>query len=179
MLAAVCFSAKRLVAGLTILGLLWWGWLPTPSMAAEIVAGAIHGKEIDNSESTAFGPLAGNLRRLAEERLVWWAPGCLKNRTVQVKILAINDFHGQIGAGKKVSNRLVGSAPVLAAYLKEAQKGWEGRTIIAEAGDVMGASPPNSRGAATTLSPARSRIPIRARSTCSACAARPSNSLGR
>jgi 5'-nucleotidase len=43
-----------------------------------------------------------------------------------------------------VSNRPVGSAPVLAAYLKEAQKGWEGRTIIAEDGDLMGASPPVS-----------------------------------
>jgi hypothetical protein len=33
---------------------------------------------------------------------------------VKMKILAINDFHGQIGTGKKVSGRDVGSAPVLA-----------------------------------------------------------------
>jgi 5'-nucleotidase len=144
MLAATRFSFKRLVAGLTVLGLLWWTGAPVPSQAAQIVAGSIHPKQIDNSESSSFGPLAENLRRLAEERLAWWAPGCSKNRTVQVKILAINDFHGQIGAGKTVSGRKVGSAPILAAYLKAAQKGWEGRTIIAEDGDLMGASPPDS-----------------------------------
>ncbi len=144
MLAAVSLSLKRLVAGLTVLGLLWWTGAPAPSQAAQIVGGVIHAGDRDCSESSSFGPLAANLRRLAEERLAWWAPGGSRNRTVQVKILAINDFHGQIGDGKKVSSRPVGSAPVLAAYLKEAQRGWEGRTIIAQAGDVMGASPPNS-----------------------------------
>jgi 5'-nucleotidase len=144
MLAALRFNAKRLVAVLTVLGLLWWTGAPTPSLAAQIVAGSIHPKQIDNSESSSYGPFAESLRRLAEERLAWWAPGCSKNRTLQVKILAINDFHGQIGVGKKVSNRPVGSAPVLAAYLKEAQKGWEGRTIIADDGDLMGASPPDA-----------------------------------
>jgi hypothetical protein len=133
MLSAVRLSFKRLVAGLTVLGLLWWTGAPAPSLAAQIVAGSIQPQQIDNSESLSFGPLAANLRRLAEERLAWWAPGfSTKNRTVQVKILAINDFHGQIGAGKKVSNRPVGSAPVLAAYLKDAMRGWKGSTIFVE-----------------------------------------------
>ena len=88
------------------------------------------------------GPMAETLRRLAEERLAWAAPGCLKNPTVQVKILAINDFHGQTTVGKKVAGRPVGSALVLASYLAEAQQGWEGRTIIAEDGNLMGAAPP-------------------------------------
>ena len=48
-----------------------------------------------------------------------------------------------ITAGKKVSGHPVGSAPVLASYLAEAQKGWEGRTIIAEDGDLW-APPPES-----------------------------------
>ncbi|MGE4561278.1 MAG: metallophosphoesterase [Desulfobulbus sp.] len=65
-------------------------------------------------------------------------------KTTAVQILAINDFHGQIVEGIKVSGRPVGSAPVLAAYLKEASKGMENRTFIVHAGDAVGASPPES-----------------------------------
>lgn len=122
MLAAVRLTPRRLIAVLTMVGMMWWGWAPAPTTAAEVVAGAIHPRDLDYSESSSFGQKAEALRRLAEERLAWGAPGCPKDHTVQVKILAINDFHGQIGAGKKVSNRPVGSAPVLAAYLEEAQK---------------------------------------------------------
>lgn len=39
-------------------------------------------------------------------------------RWVRFKILGINDFHGQLGAGRRVGNRPVGSAPILAAYRK-------------------------------------------------------------
>jgi 5'-nucleotidase len=63
---------------------------------------------------------------------------------VPVKILAINDFHGQLGPGKKVHGRAVGSAPVLAAYLKTARRGWEDNSLIVHVGDLVGASPPNS-----------------------------------
>jgi 5'-nucleotidase len=61
-----------------------------------------------------------------------------------VKVLAINDFHGQISAGKTVSGHPVGSAKVVASYLKTAMAGKEARTIIAEAGDLIGASPASS-----------------------------------
>ena len=64
--------------------------------------------------------------------------------SVRVKILAINDFHGQLGTGRKVHGRDVGSAPVLAAYLKEARRGWEDNSLIVHVGDLVGASPPNS-----------------------------------
>jgi 5'-nucleotidase len=63
---------------------------------------------------------------------------------VPVQILAINDFHGQISAGKKVKDRPVGSAPVLAAYLKKAQQEFSGFTFVVHAGDQVGASPPAS-----------------------------------
>jgi 2',3'-cyclic-nucleotide 2'-phosphodiesterase (5'-nucleotidase family) len=63
---------------------------------------------------------------------------------VSVKVLAINDFHGQISAGKKVGTSAVGSAGVLAAYLKNAQAGKEASTFIVEAGDLVGASPASS-----------------------------------
>ncbi|MFA6332173.1 MAG: bifunctional metallophosphatase/5'-nucleotidase [Methanoregula sp.] len=64
---------------------------------------------------------------------------------VHVKILAINDFHGQIATGQTSSQRPVGSAPVLASYLEAAMEvfGPE-NTIIALPGDVIGASPPES-----------------------------------
>ena len=63
---------------------------------------------------------------------------------VPLQILAINDFHGQISAGKKVGGRPVGSAPVLAAYLKKAQRQFGGFTFFVHAGDLVGASPPES-----------------------------------
>ncbi len=63
---------------------------------------------------------------------------------VKVKILAINDFHGQLGTGKKVKGRNVGSAPVLASYLKEARRGWEDNSLVVHVGDLVGASPANS-----------------------------------
>jgi 5'-nucleotidase len=63
---------------------------------------------------------------------------------VAVKVLAINDFHGQISAGQKIGSAAVGGAGVLAAYLKNAMAGKEGRTILVEAGDLVGASPASS-----------------------------------
>jgi 5'-nucleotidase len=61
-----------------------------------------------------------------------------------VQILALNDFHGQVIPGKKVNDRPVGSAPVVAAYLKKAQQDFPGYTFLVHAGDLVGASPPAS-----------------------------------
>jgi 5'-nucleotidase len=74
---------------------------------------------------------------------VGYPPGAHPER-VTVQILAINDFHGQVSAGKKVNGRPVGSAPVLAAYLKKEQQEFDGFTFIVHAGDLVGASPPAS-----------------------------------
>ena len=63
---------------------------------------------------------------------------------VSVQILAINDFHGHLAPGTTVKDRPVGSAPVLAAYLKKAQRDFPGYTFIVNAGDLVGASPPES-----------------------------------
>ncbi|MEA5112780.1 MAG: bifunctional metallophosphatase/5'-nucleotidase [Geobacteraceae bacterium] len=63
---------------------------------------------------------------------------------LKAKVLAINDFHGQISEGKtagKGEYNKVGSAPVLAAYLKNAQAGMEERSFIVSVGDLVGASP--------------------------------------
>jgi 5'-nucleotidase len=62
----------------------------------------------------------------------------------RVKVLGFNDFHGQLEAGRVVAGRPVGGAAVLASYLKSAQAGLEGQTLIVHAGDHVGASPPAS-----------------------------------
>lgn len=64
--------------------------------------------------------------------------------TISLKILGINDFHGQISTGRLIKNQPVGGAAVLAAYLKEAQFGMEDSTIITIMGDQVGASTPAS-----------------------------------
>jgi len=63
---------------------------------------------------------------------------------LHVKLLGLNDFHGQLDTGRVVSGRPVGGAAVLASYLKAAQAGIEDQTIIVHAGDQVGASPPSS-----------------------------------
>jgi 2',3'-cyclic-nucleotide 2'-phosphodiesterase (5'-nucleotidase family) len=63
---------------------------------------------------------------------------------LRVKLLGLNDFHGQLDEGRRVANRPVGGAAVLASYLRAAQAGMEDQTIIVHAGDHVGASPPSS-----------------------------------
>jgi 5'-nucleotidase len=62
---------------------------------------------------------------------------------LRVKILGFNDFHGQLSP-KRELGRPVGGAAVLAAYLRAAMAGHEDHTFIVHAGDLVGASPPNS-----------------------------------
>jgi 5'-nucleotidase len=70
-----------------------------------------------------------------------WA-GSPPNMTV--KILAVNDFHGQLSPLTDDTGQQVGGAAYLTAYLKKAQAGREDVTIIVDAGDHVGASPANS-----------------------------------
>jgi 5'-nucleotidase len=60
-----------------------------------------------------------------------------------VKLLGLNDFHGQLSP-RTVDGRKVGGAAVLASYLKAAAASASERTFIVHAGDQVGASPPNS-----------------------------------
>ena len=90
----------------------------------------------DHSEDEDSAPQ----RAHAAERVEWRAAGVAD--TLHVKLLAINDFHGQLSAGRFVAGRPVGSAPVLAAWLKAAQAGREQQTILVHAGDHVGATPP-------------------------------------
>lgn len=62
---------------------------------------------------------------------------------VHVRILAVNDFHGQLPDGQKLNGEPAGSAPVLASYLRSAAANGT-TTFIALPGDIVGASPPES-----------------------------------
>lgn len=64
--------------------------------------------------------------------------------TIPVRIIAINDFHGQLSAGRTVDGRPVGGAAVLKAWIRSASEGYGERVIIASAGDLFGASSPES-----------------------------------
>jgi 5'-nucleotidase len=81
--------------------------------------------------------------------LFWYLPGTTPtphtNATVHIKIIGVNDFHGYMPPGQMLNNRPVGSAPVLASYLKSAMtSGNADGIILAFPGDVIGNSPPQS-----------------------------------
>jgi 5'-nucleotidase len=84
------------------------------------------------------------IREEASRSVEWEDVTAPRSVRVAMKILGINDFHGQLSAGKLVSKRPVGSAGVLAAYLRAASTGTTDRTLIVHAGDHVGASPASS-----------------------------------
>ncbi len=62
---------------------------------------------------------------------------------VEVHLLGINDFHGQLDTVSMVSNKPVGTAAILATYLKEARAKYA-NTLLFHNGDSVGASAPVS-----------------------------------
>lgn len=110
-------------------------WLLAAALAIAVPAWAESHQGHDHSEDED-GP---HQRAVAAERVEWRAEDMAD--TLRVKLLSINDFHGQLSAGRRVANRPVGGAGVLAAYLKAAQAGLDDRTILVHAGDHVGASP--------------------------------------
>jgi 5'-nucleotidase len=116
---------------------------------------ATHSEALLNADDDAFAVADDCARHVEhtdpEEResagqVVSWhhrgRPG--KKRTVELKILGFNDFHGRLAEGSRVGGRPVGGAAVLASYLRAAQAGKEDRTLIIHAGDHVGATPPES-----------------------------------
>lgn len=109
-------------------------------------ASSLEGGPDDDEEVTP------EMRIAAEQRLEWRDSTCqqIDNKgLMHVQVLSINDFHGQISAGRRVMDRPAGGAAVLASYLASAQidptdPGLDERTLIVHAGDQVGASPPAS-----------------------------------
>jgi 5'-nucleotidase len=65
------------------------------------------------------------------------------HRYIDVQLLGINDFHGQLDVTRNVGGRAVGRADYLAAYLKQREAENE-NTLLVHAGDMVGASSPVS-----------------------------------
>ena len=84
------------------------------------------------------------LRAVAARKVEWHAPNRDRSHTTTLKLLGFNDFHGQLSAGRLVAGRPVGGAQVLAAYIRSIGAGFDGRSLIIQAGDSVGASPPAS-----------------------------------
>ena len=75
--------------------------------------------------------------------LTGWIRVGAEDRGVAVQILCINDFHGSILQTGALSNRPVGGAANLAAWLKDRRRS-NPRTLLVHAGDMVGASQPIS-----------------------------------
>jgi 5'-nucleotidase len=82
-------------------------------------------------------------RTQATRRIGWRDPAGRGDPIVPVKLLGINDFHGQLSP-RSVGSRPAGGAAVLASYLKAAAAQASGDAFIIHAGDHVGASPPNA-----------------------------------
>jgi len=99
-----------------------------------------HSLEADQRDERVEG---NEVRERATQRIRWRAPDWKRDPIVQVKLLGINDFHGQLSP-RTVGTRPAGGAAVLASYLKSAAAQAHGDAFIIHAGDHVGASPPNS-----------------------------------
>ncbi|MFY0804829.1 bifunctional metallophosphatase/5'-nucleotidase [Peribacillus frigoritolerans] len=65
------------------------------------------------------------------------------NRYIQLQLLGVNDFHGQLNKYQLISGTMAGGAEYLAAYLKK-YKQENPNTLLVHAGDMVGGSPPIS-----------------------------------
>jgi 5'-nucleotidase len=113
--------------------------LSAPSFASAHDQG--HSLEADLDDIRAEGLEA---RERAERPVGWRNEHAMRDPLVRIKLLDINDFHGQLSSGRLVAGRPVGSAAVLAAYLKTAAANARDGAILVHAGDHVGASPPAS-----------------------------------
>jgi 5'-nucleotidase len=111
--------------------------------AAPLAGGADHSHslEADQDDMRAEGPEA---RARALERVGWRNHQGMRDPLVRIKLLGINDFHGQLSTGRLVAGRPVGSAAVLASYLRTAAANAKDGFFLVHAGDHVGASPPAS-----------------------------------
>ncbi|HVF16334.1 MAG TPA: bifunctional metallophosphatase/5'-nucleotidase [Steroidobacteraceae bacterium] len=96
-------------------------------------------------ESDSFEARAEVLRdrTQAAQRVRWRDERWKRDPVVNIKLLGINDFHGQLSP-RTVGARPAGGAAVLASYLRSASAAASDGAFIVHAGDHVGASPPNS-----------------------------------
>lgn len=131
---------KMILAGITSVGVS----IPfAVSVSAELSPGVIHSHSNEaDQEDERLSDQPARLR--AQERIQWRDPQGQRDPRINIKLLGINDFHGQLAAGRFVGPRPVGSAAVLASYLTSAAASADDGYLIVHAGDHVGASPPDS-----------------------------------
>lgn len=112
----------------------------TFSVAAQAHNQHSHSNESDQFDERSEGQGA---RNQAAQRLTWRDSRWKHDPVVKIKLLGINDFHGQLSP-RAVGARPAGGAAVLASYLRVASESAKDGAIIVHAGDHVGASPPNS-----------------------------------
>jgi 5'-nucleotidase len=110
---------------------------PTPSASSPSTPLALC-TPTSNQQETA------ELHRLVSETTQWSGGQQARGKTQNLKILGFNDFHGQLSPPPPLDGRPLGGAAVLASYFREAASGVEGATLVVHAGDLIGASPPES-----------------------------------
>lgn len=112
----------------------------TFSVAAHSHDQSSHSNEQDRYEERQEGIGA---RNRASQRLTWRDSRWKHDPVVNIKLLGINDFHGQLSP-RAVGARPAGGAAVLVSYLRAASEAAKDGAFIVHAGDHVGASPPNS-----------------------------------
>jgi hypothetical protein len=112
-------------------------------LALAAAASGVRAQDACGHDHDDDGPEAAAAREAAAVHVEWRASRRPAD-PARVRLLGINDFHGQVSAGRIVAWRPVGSAGVLAAWLRAAEVGAEDRTLVVHAGDQVGASPPAS-----------------------------------
>jgi 5'-nucleotidase len=107
---------------------------------SDVFADEGHSAEADQHDPRADRV---EVRTQAANAVRWRDPAWRRDPSVKVKLLGINDFHGQLSP-RAVGTRPAGGAAVLASYLKAESTQAPGKSFIIHAGDHVGASPPNS-----------------------------------
>lgn len=117
--------------------------------AALLVAGCLAGGPIgampDSTPDPDHAyPDSAELRAAAANSVDWRQPNAANPQSwVHLKLLGINDFHGQLQP-RTLAGRPVGGAAVLASYLEAAAAQASDGALLIHAGDQVGASPPVS-----------------------------------
>jgi 5'-nucleotidase len=101
-----------------------------------------HSLESDEDDARELGTLA--TRKQASQAVGWRDEKSAHDPLVHVKLLGINDLHGRLDTGLLVAGRPVGGISILASYLKTAAAQARDGHLIIHAGDLVGASPPDS-----------------------------------
>ena len=111
------------------------------ALIAVSLAGIVQANSSEKHFANQDAEISPQARAAAAKPVSWRA--ATEPDPVAVQLLTLNDFHGQLGPGRRVANRPVGSIPVLTAYLKQAMLE-QPASLIIHAGDHVGATPPNS-----------------------------------